>query len=45
MLALRSRKFAQGGQEPVYFFGSIVVYEADAEQTAAFLDAEALGQV
>src|SRR5258708_36192301 len=44
-LGLRAGELTQPGQQTVYFSRGVVMHEADAEETTAFLDAEALGQV
>jgi hypothetical protein len=38
---LAAAEFAQGGQEAVYFFGGVVVHQADAQEAAGGLHAEA----
>ena len=38
-------EFPEGGEKAVYFFGGIVVDDADAEDAAFLFDAETLGQI
>ena len=42
---LSSSEFTQRCEQAVYFVRSVVVNEADAQNTAALLDAEAFGEI